>query len=245
VVFDLGTNDRTAAELRRSLSKLAALSGRRDLIVATVNSPFEERRKNSLLEGFARRHANVTLVRWQEESQRLNLPDGIHGGYAARAGLIAEAVGLTGSAVATCAGADPMLGAQRLTGGGGLVPIPGQPGQLIDERILDDVVYLLETYQLTITAGYDLTGHAANGEHPIGLALDIVPGPGGSWDDVDRLARWAEPSPGAPRPPFRWVGYDGDANHGRGHHLHLSWNHGPTPSQRPPVPWVETFSGDR
>ena len=41
----------------------------------------------------------------------------------------------------------------------------------------------------------------------------------------------------SPRAPFRWVGYDGDANHGRGHHLHLSWNHSETkpgpPGARP------------
>jgi hypothetical protein len=52
-----------------------------------------------------------------------------------------------------------------------------------------------------------------------------VPGPGGSWKDVDRLAKWAEPRQNHPRAPFRWVGYNGDRNHGRGNHLHLSWSH--------------------
>jgi hypothetical protein len=42
---------------------------------------------------------------------------------------------------------------------------------------------------------------------------------------VDKLARWAEPRQNRPRPPFRWVGYNGDADHGRGDHLHLSWDH--------------------
>ena len=49
---------------------------------------------------------------------------------------------------------------------------------------------------------------------------------GGDWNDIDRLAKWAEPTQNGPRYPlFRWVGYNGDAHHGRGHHLHLSYNH--------------------
>jgi hypothetical protein len=74
--------------------------------------------------------------------------------------------------------------------------------------------------------GYSLTrDHARKGEHPLGLAVDIYPGPGGNWDRVGKLARWAEPRRNRPRPPFRWVGYTGDYNHGRGNHLHLSWMH--------------------
>ncbi len=70
--------------------------------------------------------------------------------------------------------------------------------------------------------------------------MDLVPGPGGTWDDVDRLAAWAEPIQDHPRPPFRWVGYDGDPNHGRGNHLHLSWRHAPA-AGHPPVAWVDVF----
>jgi hypothetical protein len=33
--------------------------------------------------------------------------------------------------------------------------------------------------------------------------------------------------------PFRWVGYNADANHGRGNHLHLSWRHTPAKRGRP------------
>ena len=40
--------------------------------------------------------------------------------------------------------------------------------------------------------------------------------------------------PEPPRPPFRWVGYDGDAGHGCGNHLHLSWNHARRPSSSSP-----------
>jgi hypothetical protein len=64
----------------------------------------------------------------------------------------------------------------------------------------------------------------------MGLALDIVPdfARGGSWRLITKLAKWAEPHQNQPRAPFRWVGYNGDAGHGRGNHLHLSWNHSDT-----------------
>ena len=132
-------------------------------------------------------------------------------------------------------------GVRRVRGGGRVVAIPGFPGEWIDERLLADVAHLVRTYRVAITDGYATSGHAASGEHPLGLAVDIVPGRGGSWDDVDRLARWAEPSRGNPRPPFRWVGYDGDANHGRGHHLHLSWDHSPESPGHHPARWVLTL----
>ena len=134
-------------------------------------------------------------------------------------------------------------GVRRIEGGGRIVPIPGSPGMSIDSRILRDVLFLQQRFRFAITDGYAPTGHKAAGEHPLGLGVDIVPGPGGTWDDIDRLARWAEPRQDAPRPPFRWVGYDGDADHGRGDHLHLSWDHAPTPSQRPPAPWVLVLAG--
>ncbi|HWT94844.1 MAG TPA: lytic transglycosylase domain-containing protein [Solirubrobacteraceae bacterium] len=142
-----------------------------------------------------------------------------------------------------CAGAidAPSLGGgvHRVTGGGEIVSIPGSPGESIDSRILPDVLALQRRFKFTITDGYATSGHAAAGEHPLGLGLDIVPGPAGSWEDIDRLAAWAEPAPDQPRRPFRWVGYDGDEGHGRGHHLHLSWDHAPAP--RPPAAWVLTL----
>lgn len=116
----------------------------------------------------------------------------------------------------------------QTTGGGKFVDIPGFPGERIDRRLLQDIKFLRRKYNIFITDGYSTDPvHSANGEHPRGLALDIVPNfaAGGNWNDIDRLARWAEPSQNQPRSPFRWVGYDGDSNHGRGHHLHLSYNH--------------------
>jgi len=132
-------------------------------------------------------------------------------------------------------------GTRRLTGGGQIVPIPGFPGERIDARLLPDIAYLVRTFHVFVTDGYSTDSvHAANGEHPLGLAVDLAPGPGGSWDDLDRLAAWAEPVQNQPRPPFRWVGYNGDSRHGRGHHLHLSWQHGPAPGG-PPAAWVNTL----
>jgi len=111
-------------------------------------------------------------------------------------------------------------------GGGRFVPVPGQGGARVDRRILPGVLYMIRRYRVRIGDGYSLSrAHTRYGEHPLGLAVDIYPGPGGSWAQVDRLARWAEPRQNRPRPPFRWVGYNGDYNHGRGHHLHLSWQH--------------------
>lgn len=102
------------------------------------------------------------------------------------------------------------------------VPVPGMPGERIDPAILPELQLLLKTYKGKLTDGYATSGHAAGGEHPLGLAADIVPDTarGGTWDDIDRLANFAEKSG-----VFRWIGYNGVAGHGRGHHLHLSWDH--------------------
>jgi len=121
------------------------------------------------------------------------------------------------------------------TGGGGLVPVPGQTWARVDRRILPGVLYLIRRYHVRIDEGYGTVGHEPFGEHPLGLAVDIEPGAGGTWADVSRLARWAEPRQNRPRFPFRWVGWNGDYNHGHpsvckprlgcAPHLHLSWSH--------------------
>jgi hypothetical protein len=132
---------------------------------------------------------------------------------------------------------------RSLTRGGRFVPIPGQTWAKVDRRILPDVLYLVRRYHVRVGDGYAFEGHERYGEHPLGLAVDLYPGPGGSWRDVTRLARWAEPRQNHTRPPFRWVGWNGDENHGdprhcrisRGcpPHLHLSWDHTPGRPGRP------------
>ena len=150
--------------------------------------------------------------------------------------LSALALGVAG--IATGAMRSTKLGPLlcETTGGGRFVKIPGFPGERIDRRLLDDVLYLRERFKIFVTDGYSLDPvHSRNGEHPIGLALDIVPdfAHGGSWRRITRLANWAEPRQDRPKAPFRWVGYNGDAGHGRGHHLHLSFSHSPTPYNNP------------
>ena len=119
-------------------------------------------------------------------------------------------------------------------GGGRFVDIPNFPGEMIDRRLLRDVNYLQRRFDIFVTDGYSTADyHSRDGEHPIGLALDIVPQPGDDWKKITKLAKWAEPHQNQVRAPFRWVGYNGDENHGRGDHLHLSWSHSETKPKRP------------
>lgn len=146
---------------------------------------------------------------------------------------LAIALALTGLALARGKMVSTKLGPRlcQTTGGGKFVDIPEFPGERIDRRLLTDLQWLEARYRIFVTDGYSMDDvHASNGEHPIGLAADVVPNKaaGGTWNDIDRLAHWAEPEQGEPRTPFRWVGYDGDEGHGRGNHLHLSWNHSDT-----------------
>ena len=122
------------------------------------------------------------------------------------------------------------------TGGGRFVNIPGFPGERIDQRLLTDLQFLEQKYKVFVTDGLsDDPVHAAGGEHPIGLAVDLVPDTavGGTWRDITALAKYAEPKQNQTVPPFRWVGYNGDAGHGRGNHLHLSWSHSDTKPGHP------------
>jgi hypothetical protein len=88
--------------------------------------------------------------------------------------------------------------------------------------------------------------HVRDSDHYNGLAVDLVPlngTPGkcdASWAPITHLAHWAEPLQNKPRAPFRWVGYDGDAGHGCGNHLHLSWEHAAA-EQFQLAEWVEVF----
>ena len=55
------------------------------------------------------------------------------------------------------------------------------------------------------------------------------------------LAHLPEPHQNEPIMPWRGVGWNGDPGHGRGNHLHLSWNHAPTPNG-PPAPSVQVLA---
>lgn len=130
----------------------------------------------------------------------------------------------------------------KTKGGGKFVKVPGAHGTKIDKRLLKDVRWMMEKYDLGLGDGYAPSGHAAAGEHPIGLALDIYAGNGrnSGWNKVDKLAKLAEPRQNRPRLPWRWVGYNGDSGHGRGNHLHLSWAHNDGTKPKKPAKWVLT-----
>jgi hypothetical protein len=150
------------------------------------------------------------------------------------AGLIAGAMASPGAARMRSKWVDRHL--CKTVGGGRFVDIPGFPGERIDRRLLADIRWMKRRYDIFITDGYSTDpAHARNGEHPIGLATDIVPhrSKGGTWRKIGALARKAEPRQDHPIPPWRWVGWNGDPGHGRGDHLHLSWMHSPTPPKDP------------
>lgn len=143
---------------------------------------------------------------------------------------------------------------------GEIVPIPAsvphEEGDMVDRRIVPDLRWLAAHFPIYVVDGY--SGPLPNGEHVgchgchvrhsdhyNGLAVDIVPlhysdECDRNWLGITRLAHWAEPLQNQPAPPFRWVGYDGDAGHGCGNHLHLSWEHAPAP-QFQLAEWVSVF----
>lgn len=91
VVFDLGTNDATAAETKRNLRRAKKLVGNRRLIVSTVNGP-DAKNKNKFIKEFAAKNPNVDLVRGRRFA---NAGDGIHStsaGYKRRAAAIKKAI---------------------------------------------------------------------------------------------------------------------------------------------------------
>jgi len=152
------------------------------------------------------------------------------------------------------------------------VPIPpeftGGAVELIDARILPNVVYVARTYNLTITQGRGGIGTGSPSiSHNQGLALDMVPSQGSSqqiWDDsAGRLAADLGWTPGcgargsrptcALVPAISFVGYDGYPSHGSPRtcgggcpqHIHVSWMGGPNVISdgvlRPPHEWAMAF----
>jgi hypothetical protein len=136
-----------------------------------------------------------------------------------------------------------------------LAPVPGTSVRC-DARIVDDVLYLVRRFTLTVTACFAATGHAIGGEHPLGLAIDVVPADG-DWNYTSAAARSFGWSPACAAigcaesvtPPMRVVLYNGYPGHGDpahcrspacAPHLHLSWAHA---SAEPltPATWVATL----
>jgi hypothetical protein len=134
--------------------------------------------------------------------------------------------------------------------------VPHEAGDMVDSRIVPDLRWLAARYPIFVTDGYSgpLTDgehigcdecHASASDHLNGLAVDLVPTEptstcGPNWEPITALALWAEPEQEKPVAPFRWVGYEGDAGHGCGNHLHLSWNHALAKPYEL-AEWVEVF----
>jgi hypothetical protein len=164
-------------------------------------------------------------------------------------------------AVCAYSQASPIPATRLLYGAGKIVPIPAsiphEEGDMVDKRILPDLRWIAKRYPIYVTDGYsgplpdgEHVGcnrcHVRGSDHYNGLAVDLVPLGGdakcdATWAPITRLALWAEPVQNQPRAPFRWVGYEGDAGHGCGNHLHLSWNHAAAPEYTL-AQWVEVFS---
>lgn len=135
----------------------------------------------------------------------------------------------------------------------------GRAPEVVDARILDDVLWVLKTYNLRVNAARE-AGHHTHGD---GTALDLRPATGndqGTWDNTAlRLAHdlgWTEScaasgvAPVCPLvPAIRGVFYNGYGGHGDpahvggSAHIHVSWygtvfgNSGLVP----PNPWVRAF----
>ncbi len=162
--------------------------------------------------------------------------------------------------VVAVASAAPPSPTRLVYAAGKIVPIPAsiphEAGDMVDKRILPDLRWIAQRYPIYVTDGYsgplpsgEHVGcdecHVKGSDHYNGVAVDLVPLGGGTkcdagWAPITRLALWAEPLQNEPTPPFRWVGYEGDAGHGCGNHLHLSWNHAPA-AQFELAEWVEVF----
>ncbi len=155
-----------------------------------------------------------------------------------------------------------LRGVQTLYGPRAFKPLPakywvgeGAP-ESVDARIWLDAVWLLQTYDLRVSAARE-AGHETHGD---GTAMDLVPAAGHGWDETARRAAedlgWIEScgdvgvAPACPLvPAIRFVGYNGYPEHGdpwhgaEYPHLHVSWE---SPIHRcpglcAPREWVKVF----
>lgn len=115
--------------------------------------------------------------------------------------------------------------------GGGMVRVPGDPDSTggrdkVNSSVRALASFLVKKYNLEIGYGYDPGGgHKSAGHNVTGTAIDIVPGPGGSWDMVSDAVGWATKK-------GMTVYYDGSRGstdlppHGPGHHAHIELSAG-------------------
>jgi len=157
------------------------------------------------------------------------------GWYVSR--VVGQAAEYREAAASTAASPDKAPTEQVSGGGAWLAEVPRMPGERCDRRIVADVVMLIARFGVRLTDCYGGAPHARDGEHPLGLAADLVPA-NGDWERTRRLAQTYGWSPACAasgcggRGPFRVVLYNGfpghgDPSHARAPHLHLSWSHAP------------------
>jgi hypothetical protein len=138
-----------------------------------------------------------------------------------------------------------------------------------DVRIVAGVIKLMREFRAQVTACQE-GGHSVAGEHPLGLAVDVVPEAacqGGirCWDSLYRMAvtlGWTGPQRigdpvscsangciGSLVPALRFIGYNNYPRHGDPNfcpppgcpaHIHLSWNHAPA-TPFTQASWVMVF----
>jgi len=178
-----------------------------------------------------------------------------------------EAAGAAEPACAMGSAAGGALGqAVRLYSPREFRPLParlwvgGGSPESVDARIWPDAVWLLEAFDLRVTAARE-AGHETHGD---GTAMDMVPLPGRSWDATALRAALAlgwTPACGANGlarsagglcdlvPAIQFIGYNGYRGHGDpahaggNAHLHVSWKSSDygCPSLCAPREWVEVF----
>jgi Transglycosylase SLT domain len=183
------------------------------------------------------------------------------GRFSGTSGAAASVAGLSGCAAAAPTSA-ALGSAVRLFAPRAFKRLParlwvgGGSPEAVDVRIWPDAVWLLETYDLRVTAARE-PGHNTHGD---GTAMDMVPAAGHGWDETAMQAAlalgwipscgWNGSAPVCPLiPPIQFIGYNGYPGHGDpGHagenaHLHVSWKSSEygCPGLCAPREWVEVF----
>ncbi len=134
--------------------------------------------------------------------------------------------------------------------------VGGGAPEAVDARIWPDAVWLLEGFDLRVTAARE-AGHNTHGD---GTAMDMVPAAGHSWDATALRAAlalgWTSScgasgsAPVCPLvPAIQFIGYNGYPGHGdpahagSNAHLHVSWKSSDfgCPGLCAPRTWVEVF----